>query len=48
MIIKKVLNSINNINEFIDDTNDHLVIPIDCLLKFDMVVVSCRLATEKK
>ena len=27
--------------------NDHLIIPIDCLLKFDMVVVSCRLATEK-
>ena len=33
---------------FINDTNDHLIIPIDCLLKFDMVVESCRLATEKK
>ena len=30
-----------------DDTNDYLVMPIDCLLKFDMVVVSCRLAIEK-
>ena len=31
----------------IDDINDHLIIPIDCLLKFDMPVISCRLATEK-
>ena len=37
----------NDFKIIIDDTNDHLVIPIDCLLKFDMVVVSCRLATEK-
>ena len=28
--------------------NDHLVIPTDCLLKFDMVVISHKLATEKK
>ena len=27
--------------------SDHLIISIDCLLKFDMVVVSCKLATEK-
>ena len=31
----------------IDDINDHLITPIDCLLKFDMAVISCRLATEK-
>ena len=31
----------------IDDINDHLIMPIDCLLKFDMVVISCSLATEK-
>ena len=31
----------------IDDVNDHLIIPTDCLLKFDMSVISCRLATEK-
>ena len=31
----------------IDDINDHLIIPIDCLLKFDMAVMSCRLATEE-
>ena len=31
----------------IDDINDHLIMPIDCLLKFDMAVISCRLATEK-
>ena len=31
----------------IDDINDHLIIPIDCLLEFDMTVISCRLATEK-
>ena len=30
-----------------DDTDDNLIIPMECLLKFDMVVVSCRLATEK-
>ena len=30
-----------------DDINDHLIIPIDCLLKFDMAVTSCKLATEK-
>ena len=27
--------------------NDNLIIPVDCLLKFDMAVISCRLATEK-
>ena len=27
----------------IDDINDHLIIPIDCLLKFDMAVILCRL-----
>ena len=32
----------------IDDINDHLIIPIDCLLTFDVVVMSCKLATEKK
>ena len=32
----------------IDNINDNLIIPIDCLLKFDMAVISCRLATEKK
>ena len=31
----------------IDDTNDHLVMPIDCLLKFDMIAASCKLANEK-
>ena len=32
----------------IDDINDHLIMPIDCLFKFDMAVISCRLATEKQ
>ena len=31
----------------IDDINDHLIIPFDCLSKFDMAVISCRLATKK-
>ena len=29
-----------------DDTNDKLIIPINCLLKFDMIVLSCKLAIE--
>ena len=37
-----------NFKIIIDDINDHLIMPIDCLLKFDMAVISCRLATEKK
>ena len=31
----------------IDNNNDHLIIPIDYFLKFDIAVISCRLATEK-
>ena len=30
-----------------DEINDNLIIPIHCLLKFDMAVILCRLATEK-
>ena len=30
-----------------DDTNDEIIIPIDCLLKFDMIVISYKLAIEK-
>ena len=58
-VLNSIINNINELYDseyvfndnyskiIIDDTNDHLIIPIDCLLKFDMVVVSCRLATEK-
>ena len=58
-ILNSIINNINefydseyvfNDNYFkiiIDDTNDHLVMAIDCVLKFDMVIVPCRLAIEK-
>ena len=56
-VLNSIINNINELYDseyvfnyfkiIINDTNDHLVMPIDCLLKFDMVVVSCRLAIEK-
>ena len=30
-----------------NDTNDKSLIPINCLLKFNMIIISCRLAIEK-